>query len=296
MPSLFTFDASINSAFAPAGVAEISSFEGPNIIALRTVLCAATSLPRGHLAFFQRTTAPVDGSPIQVSYPVVQLFQGPLSFTDDDILSPASNGNLWYGWSADPYNFHSMVAVVPALVTLGLKFTVNFDIVARAAKPGYHNATGPFAPAALPTDVWWIASRTGIANVWVKKIRISGTATAASAVRMLLIKRSTLDTGGAVINPTTCPDDTRNPVTDTATTAYTANPGALGATVATLWDETVPVGTTAAPQPETVLDLSANPCPLRGVAQNLALNLAGVTTAGLSLSIVAEVYETPPYP
>lgn len=86
--------------------------------------------------------------------------------------------------------------------------------------------------------------------------------------------------------------------TDAAATcivlAYTANPGALGTAVGTFRRAYAPVaGVTSVVNPIVTFDFGAQgqAITLRGTAQQLAVNLNGVTITGGTFDIVIEWYE-----
>jgi hypothetical protein len=155
-----------------------------------------------------------------------------------------------------------------------------------------YSAAFNVAPAASATDVAVIggsASKT----INVTKVIIGGTQTTAGLVDVLLIKRSTADTGGTSAGATAVPYDSTDAAATATVLAYTANP-TTGTTVGAVRRAFVPVdATTSIINPTTVFDFGASgkPIKLRGTAQQLAVNLNGVTVTGGSLDISFEWYE-----
>lgn len=151
-----------------------------------------------------------------------------------------------------------------------------------------YGCSNTFTPAATPSDLVTIAG-SATKTVRVISFKLSTTNTAAGSQQYLLIKRSTADTTGTFVASTGVPLD----ASDTAATAvcghYTANPGALGTAVGTL--NTLRVASPAA-IPASFAGVKEDagvemlgwfnssmldrPVVLRGVAQNLVVNFAGV--------------------
>ena len=150
--------------------------------------------------------------------------------------------------------------------------------------------------AAAATDILALIGGNSFLNKSVR-LRIGGVATAATAVSMSLIRRSTANSGGTSTAPTPVPVDSVDVgAAKGSVLAYTANPAGLGTAVGTALAFTVPVGTASAPLPDTVIDFSplgvGNPI-LRSALESLCLNLNGATVAGLTLNISVEWSETP---
>ncbi len=149
------------------------------------------------------------------------------------------------------------------------------------------------AAAAAATD---IATLSGSATktIYVQRIIVTGVQTTAGLAEVLLIKRSTADTGGTSTGQTAVPHDSLNAAATGAVLAYTANPGALGTAVGTFRRAYAPVGgVTSVVNPIVVFDFGdkGQAITLRGVAQQLAVNLNGATLAGGAFDIVIEWYE-----
>jgi hypothetical protein len=169
------------------------------------------------------------------------------------------------------------------------------------AKPTYSAAKVGLVPAATPTDIFTITgSASKIVRVTHIEITATTTAATAAAIDVLLLKRSTADTGGTTTgSPTPVPHDSANPAVSATVLAYTANPGALGTIVGTAIRNSKLVQTlatyTATDYPAItplVWDFGNRPgqgIVLRGIADVLAINLNGVSvSAGALFNISAE--------
>ncbi len=165
----------------------------------------------------------------------------------------------------------------------------------EGSKPTYSVGISGFTPVATPTDFWQIigsASKT----VRVTRIAVSGWATAAIAVDLLLIKRTTASTGGTPTAPTICPHDSSDGAATAVVNSFAANPGALGTTAGTLRAAKHNLG--AAGNAGTVAwdftTRNSKGIVLRGVAQQLCLNWNGIAVpAGTLLDIDVEFTEEP---
>lgn len=154
-----------------------------------------------------------------------------------------------------------------------------------------YGATGVgIVPAASATDV---ACITGSATtvVRVQQIRVSGSAGTLVSLPVVITKHASANTGGTAALTTALPTpykfDSQNPTNGASTTAYTANPtiadaapGIIDAGVVTLNVTTVAGG---APTTFSWTTRAYNEAPvLRGIAQQLCVNLNGISvTSGL---------------
>jgi len=153
--------------------------------------------------------------------------------------------------------------------------------------------------AAATTDFFAISGANGRV-ITILRIIVGGVATAATSASVLLIKRTTLNTGGTATNPSGVTRDTA--LTGTASagavvSAYTANPTtgtATAPTGGTLGAYSVALGTATAPVAQTVI---ADPISgmlnivLRNATDQLCLNLNAATIAGATLNITIEWQE-----
>lgn len=151
-----------------------------------------------------------------------------------------------------------------------------------------YSVSGTFTPAATPTDIITIIG-SATTNVRVISMFITTTNTAAGSQQFLLVKRSTADTGGTFVAGTAVPYDSADAAATAVAGHWTANPAALGAVVGTL--NTIRVASPVAipasfagivqiagyeliqASEASLLDKFIT---LRGIAQQLAINFAGV--------------------
>lgn len=160
------------------------------------------------------------------------------------------------------------------------------------AKKTYSASTN-VAAAAAATDIFTI-SGNATTVVYLTKIIISGIQTTAGLADVQLIKRSTADTGGTSGAVTAVPHDSADAAAAATLLAYTANPGALGTAVGTFRRGYLPVaGATSVVNPVVIFDFGdkGRPVTLRGVAEQIAVNLGGATLTGGTFDIVAEWFE-----
>lgn len=161
----------------------------------------------------------------------------------------------------------------------------------------YSAAKIGLVPAASPTDIFTI---TGSATAIVRVTRIAITATTTSAtpaaIDVLLVKRSTANTGGTSTgSPTPVPHDSANAAVSATVLAYTANPSALGTIVGTALRNEKLIQTLATatatdfpPIERLIWEFKVRPVVLRGIAEVLAVNLNAVsvtTTASFDIDI-----------
>lgn len=152
--------------------------------------------------------------------------------------------------------------------------------------------SGNITVVASATDIFTISGNASN-TVLVTKVRVSATQTAAGDVDIALIKRSSADTAGTSSNPTAVPHDSGDTVVSVIT-AYTANP-TLGGTVGTVRFTKTQIGTTALTSPPIEWNFGerGKGILLSGTAQQLAVNLGGVTVTGGVFSVEIEWIEVP---
>lgn len=155
----------------------------------------------------------------------------------------------------------------------------------------YSAAVTALAVAATATDVFTITgSATKIIYVW--RITISGSQTSESTENVLVIKRSTADTGGTSSSVTAVPRDSKNPAATATVLSYTANP-TLGTTVGTVHSVKLILPAVAPGQPANIIEHipfgdDIQPIILRGTSEVLAVNLNSTTIVGSSFNITVE--------
>lgn len=153
-------------------------------------------------------------------------------------------------------------------------------------KATYSTGNVGLVPAAAATD---IACLSGSASktVRVTRIQLAGIATAASAVDIILFKRSTANSGGTSAVFTLVPNDSTSSASTASGLQYTANPS-TGAIVGVVRAQKMTLTTVAGAIPivPVIWDFTTNNSQgmvLRGTAQSLCLNWNGQTTTGNSI-------------
>lgn len=160
-----------------------------------------------------------------------------------------------------------------------------------SAPATYSAAITGLVVAAAATDVFTLrGSATKIVRVC--QFSVSGTAGTALVANVQIIKRSTANTGGTSTAPVAVPNDSASPAATASALAYTANPttGTLVGVARTqklLFDVTTGAGASTSADYETHAN-GHRPLTLRGVAETLAINLAGVTLNTPSVNIYVE--------
>lgn len=166
------------------------------------------------------------------------------------------------------------------------------QVLLRAGADQYA-ATALLASAATPTDIA-ILPGSASKTILVTRVIVSGTKTTAGLVDVLLIKRSTANSGGTSAAMTAVPYDSTNLAASAAPLSYTANP-TPGTAVGTVARAHVPIDAPASVvgNVREVFDFGANgqPIVLRGVAEGLAVNLNSVTQTGGSFAVTFEWQE-----
>ncbi len=160
----------------------------------------------------------------------------------------------------------------------------------------YSAASGPFTPASSPTDVFTI---TGSATKTIRVTRIAFTMnqTTSSARDVLVIKRSTANSGGTSTLLNNVPVDSQNAAATATVRSYTTNP-TLGTSVGTIRSRKVFVATLTgnnSNSDEVLLEFGSRTdtqnLVLRGTNEVLSINLNGVTSTGNSASCSVEWIE-----
>lgn len=157
------------------------------------------------------------------------------------------------------------------------------------------SAVSSITAAASATDIA-ILPGNATNTVYVTRVTISGIQTTGGMVDVSLVKRSAANSGGTSGAMTSVPNNTANSAAASLPLAYTANP-TPGATVGTVARSYVPVPAiaTATVNGITTFDFGerGQPIILSGIAQNLAVNLNGVTVTGGVFSVKYEWFEAP---
>lgn len=173
---------------------------------------------------------------------------------------------------------------IVAAVQSGIWNVSLFDATRRT-----YSAASIFTAANAATDIFTI---TGSATTTVRIIRlsISATKTSAGTADVVLLKRSTDNTGGTSATLTNVAHDSADAVATNTVRSYTANPTTLGTLIGNMQVDKLHVIETTKMTSQHTLEwdwtASQGKAPvLRGVAQILAVNLAGQTLAGNSFAI-----------
>lgn len=224
-----------------------------------------------------------------------------------DPSNASNNLNVGTGHAADASNLGvANTSLTAAAVPMLLNAAGTFDRAREApgavgvpsvntegTKATNSYATSGLTPAATATDIVQI-SGSASKVVRVTRISVSGLATAAATLDLLLVRRSAANTGGTSTSLTAAQHDTNDVAPTAAVIVYTANPAGLGASAGTVRGAKLNLG--AAGSAGTVTwDFTvrnAKGVILRGTAQQLCLNLNGQTIpAGASLDIDVEATE-----
>ena len=164
--------------------------------------------------------------------------------------------------------------------------------------PTYAATSIGLVPGTAPTDIACIygsATRT----IRVKQVRVSGVAGTAINITAVLLKRASANTGGTLATSTALPvaypmDSTFAAATATLQ-AWTVNPTIVDTSpgiinAATVFLPATGTASGAGAQLFDVNDFAMSPIVLRGVAQNLCVNLNGVTAPSSGLMTVSFVW------
>jgi hypothetical protein len=142
--------------------------------------------------------------------------------------------------------------------------------------------------AANPTDIFTIVG-SNTKTIKIISITFSATKTNSSIVDVILLKRSTDNTGGTFTTPTKVPHNSTDPASTATIRAYTANP-TLGTLAGNLRSDKIliPSGTSSSsPITNAIESVStvAKPITLIGESEAISLNLNGVSVNGSSINI-----------
>ena len=180
---------------------------------------------------------------------------------------------------------------------LGRKLPSNSIPVAEAEAPTYSTSIFNLVSAATATDIFTLTG-SATKTIKIKRIRISGTRGTHTWTDILLIKRSTANTGGTSTTPAIVSHDSLDAAATAVARAYTANPSALGTLVGNVraGNLSMPLIAPSNAQsngPGHVLewvfgDNGSKPLILRGTTQVAAINLNGATVAGSAFNISIE--------
>jgi len=158
------------------------------------------------------------------------------------------------------------------------------------AKASFMAAISGATPAASATDIFTIVGKPGRA-ITINQIQISGIATAAAAIPISIVKRSTANSGGTSANVTAVPMDSLNLSSAAAVvSAYSVNPASLGTAVGTVSTARMILSTASASVGTSPIVFAFERMymkapTLRDSTESLCINYGGATAAGNSLDI-----------
>lgn len=166
--------------------------------------------------------------------------------------------------------------------------------------PTYHAVGVAIAVGTAPTDVSCITG-SATKTIRLKKVRLSGTAGTAINIGVYLTKHIVANTGGTAATgtalPTAYPMDSTNPTASATLQAWTVNP-TIADTASTVINSAtlfLPVTSTASGQSPLTFDWGSGGIALqgpvlRGIAQQVCVNLNGVTAPSSGLLNVQWVW------
>lgn len=162
--------------------------------------------------------------------------------------------------------------------------TIGSVVISDSTLATYGASATAIASAASATDIFEIGG-SATKTVRVRRLQISGVATTTGTSDIQIVKRSTANSGGTSTGATAVPHDSASAAVTATVKAYTANP-TLGNAVGTLMAAkiTTPNVTATVTVVPLIVEFK-NPVVLRGTAQQLAVNLNGVSVVGGSFNV-----------
>lgn len=160
--------------------------------------------------------------------------------------------------------------------------------------PMYTASIVGLVPAALATDIFTLVGSSTM-RVRVQYLRVTATQTTGGAVNVLVVARSTPNTGGTATQPTVVPFDSRSPAGTAVVNAYTANP-TTGTLAGAVFSDKMYLQAPAAVTVGDHLILSAKEIKapvLNSANESMSLNLNGVTVTGGLFNITIMWTEEP---
>lgn len=152
-------------------------------------------------------------------------------------------------------------------------------------------ALGLVPAGTAPTDIFTLYG-SSTKTTRVTRFCISATQTTAAVRDVVLIKRTTPNSGGTSTTQTALPHDSTNSASTCICLAYTANP-TLGTSAGMVRAHKLFIGTAAGAgaSDQVVWEFGVRPTQaqvLRGSAQGLCVNLNSIASAGGSFDIIVE--------
>jgi hypothetical protein len=168
------------------------------------------------------------------------------------------------------------MAVSDRTISNTILYTENGEAIYPAG-PVYSASAVGITGVASATDIFTI---TGSATkvVRVHNLYLTGTLASAAVRDVLLVKRSTANSGGTATTQTAISLDSNSAAASAVVRAYTANP-TLGTPVGTVRVRRVGVPTSTASNIDVANFEFTVPLVLRGTSQVLAINLNGVAAS-----------------
>lgn len=183
---------------------------------------------------------------------------------------------------------------VPTIPTAPVNNTYIGNVNTEGTKATYSFGVAGLVPTAAATDIACITG-SGTKTIRITRISVAGIATAASAADVLLLRRSTANSGGTSSAPALVPNDVNNAAATATALTYTANP-TTGTLVGNVRAQktTLSTGAGAIPIVPSIWDFTTNNSQgevLRGTTQSLCVNWNGQTITGNSLDLDAQFTE-----
>jgi hypothetical protein len=162
------------------------------------------------------------------------------------------------------------------------------EVNTEGIKQTYSASVVGLASAVSATDIFTLTG-TATKTVRITRVQVSGTATAADAIDVVFLKRSTANTSGTSGAATAVPHDSANAAATATALSYTANP-TTGSLVGNLQVKKITLTTSAGAIPNVPTEINFGNRPeqtvvLRGIAQVFAVNLNAQTVTGGSFDI-----------
>lgn len=211
-----------------------------------------------------------------------------------------ADGRPIIGQGFDPVT-HQFAAQLagPALTdaTTGIVYQSFAEAPIDGFKASYSVCKQGLVVAASATDIFTLTG-SATRTVRITHVEVSGIATTILDTSVQVFVRTTADSGGTSTSITPIPHDQNNAAATATAAAYTANPTINDGTARLIRVEKVLFNLSApsagSESGRLMLDFGTRPSQaivLRGVAQQLAINLNGVTVAGPSVDISIEFTE-----
>jgi hypothetical protein len=263
-------------------------------LALGAIPGAAQSI--SHFALWLSGTPVSNSNPLPISgstNSTIYLGGNPVNGSNPLSISGSTNSTLYLGGvavsGANPLTTSGVNNSTLYLGGIAVSGTNPLTITGDTNTPTYAAANQSIANTGAG-DLFCIAG-SGTKTIYIKRLRVSATATSAIVVAVSLIKRSTLDTGGTSANETEVPLDSTNAAPTATVVSYTVSPTA-GTAVGAVRSRKIAVGVqgNTATTSEALFDFANyfdQPLVLRGTTQNACVNGTAAGSGG-SWAIDAE--------